>query len=62
MEKSIPSVYLSKSAGKYRVISQGMPVSADQGSAAEALKIAARFRLDVSPLLWDGDAGQFTQR
>ena len=52
-------VYLSTSGGKYRVISQGAPISADKSTREDALSVAARFRLEVSPRVWNGDAGRF---
>lgn len=56
---SEPKVYLSRSAGKYRVIQQGMPISGDKSSAAEALAVADHFKLKVSDKMWDGDVGDW---
>jgi len=55
--QSAPKVYLSASDGKYRVISQGIPISPDKRTAAEALEAATRFKLRVADQMWDGDAG-----
>lgn len=54
-----PKVYLSTSEGKFRVISQGLPISVDKRTAAEALAAAEQFKLKVSDRMWDGDAGQW---
>lgn len=48
--------YLSVSEGKYRVICQGVPISADKDTAAAALAVAKQFRIKLSERMWDGDA------
>lgn len=56
---SDPTIYLSTSGGKFRVISQGLPVTIDKPSAKEALTSAARCsaRCFVADgmTVWDGD-------
>ena len=54
-----PSVYLSASEGRYRVIQQGMPISRDMATPEEALSAASRFRLTVADRAWDGDRGEW---
>lgn len=55
-----PKVYLSASEGKYRVIVQGMPVSADKPTKAEALAAAASLKVTgLSDQMWDGDKGEW---
>lgn len=55
--------YLSTSDGKFRVISQGMPVTNDKPTAREALDAAAKCSARVfvadGDTFWDGDAGVF---
>jgi hypothetical protein len=58
-EPQDPQVYLSFSEGKYRVIRQGMPISADKDTSEEALQVAKQFGLKVSGNMWNGDIGQW---
>ena len=56
---SDPTTYLSMSDGKFRVINQALPVTADKPTASEALTAAARcsarcFVAD-GDTVWDGD-------
>jgi hypothetical protein len=55
-----PPVYLSTSAGAWRLIHGGMPLCKDQDEAAT--RWCARqfgFNPDLLPI-WDGDAGTFS--
>lgn len=54
-----PTAYLSTSGGKFRVISQGLPICADKASLAEALDAAGQVGVKVSRHVWNGDAGKF---
>ena len=54
-----PKVYLSFSEGTYRVIHQGVPISANKPTAREALQVAEHFKLKVSDRVWLGDSGQW---
>ena len=54
-----PPVYLSVSEGRYRVISHGLPISADKTSARDALAVATHFGLKVSDRVWYGDKGEW---
>jgi len=54
-----PSINLSASEGRYRVIQQGMPISRDMTSPQEALGVASHFRLTVADRAWDGDRGEW---
>lgn len=56
-----PKVYLSHSEGRYRVISQGVPISADKKTAAEALAVAHQFGLKVSEKVWEGDHARWSK-
>ena len=60
VEIKAPQSYMSKSAGFYRVISQGFPVCNDKSTEQEALTAAKRTGTEISnTLAWDGDAGQW---
>jgi hypothetical protein len=58
-----PTNYLSMSGGKFRVIHQALPVTADKPTASEALTSAARCsaRCFVADgmTVWDGDTGSW---
>ena len=58
-EEATPPAYLSISEGRYRVISQGMPVCADKATPAEALTAAQNLRVIVAPVAWNGDRAQW---
>jgi len=58
--KKDPAVYLSKSEGRFRVICQGVPVSNDKATEAEALEAAKG--LAVDSMAWDGDEGRWVER
>ena len=49
--------YLSTSHGKWRVISQAMPICADKDTPMEALAAAETMRLVIDPAAWNGDRG-----
>ena len=51
--------HLSFSDGHYRIMHMGMPVCADKNSLAEALRVADQFRLELLPVAWNGDLGQW---
>ena len=54
-----PKVYLSTSEGTFRVISQGLPISPNKPTAAEALHVAKLYNLKVADVMWNGDRGEF---
>lgn len=54
-----PSVYLSASEGRFRVISQGVPVAPDRMTEREALEDARRYGLKLAARFWDGDVGEW---
>lgn len=58
-EEATPPAYLSISEGRYRVISQGMPVCADKATPAEALTAAQNLRVIVAPVAWNGDRAEW---
>jgi predicted amidohydrolase len=58
-EEATPPAYLSISEGRYRVISQGMPICADKATPAEALTAAQNLRVIVAPVAWNGDRAQW---
>ena len=58
-EEAAPPAYLSISEGRYRVISQGMPICADKATPAEALTAAQNLRVIVAPVAWNGDRAQW---
>jgi hypothetical protein len=53
-----PKCYLSTSRDVWRVILQEMPLSADT-TKANAIKCAETFRVELAPVYWDGEAGDF---
>jgi ribosome-interacting GTPase 1 len=58
-EEATPPAFLSISEGRYRVISQGMPICADKPTPAEALTAAKHQRVIVAPVAWNGDRAQW---
>lgn len=57
-----PRVYLSTSEGRWRVISQGVPLCADTDEVT-ARALAARFKWDISHgRVWNGDKGEWEVR
>jgi predicted amidohydrolase len=58
-EEATPPAYLSISEGRYRFISQGMPICADKATPAEALTAAQNLRVIVAPVAWNGDRAQW---
>jgi predicted amidohydrolase len=60
-EEATPPAYLSISEGRYRVISQGMPVCADKATPAEALTAAQNLRVIVAPVAWNGDRAEWVR-
>ena len=58
-EEATPPAYLSISEGRYRVISQGMPICSDKKTPAEALTAAQHLRVSVAPVAWNGDRAQW---
>jgi hypothetical protein len=59
IERETPPAYLSISEGRYRVISQGMPICADKPTPAEALTAAKHQRVIVAPVAWNGDRAEW---
>lgn len=51
--------YLSTSGGKWRVISQAMPICADKNTPEEALSAAKTMRLVIEAAAWNGDRGEW---
>jgi len=60
-EEATPPAYLSISEGRYRVISQGMPICADKAPPAEALTAAQNLRVIVAPVAWNGDRAEWVR-
>ena len=60
-DQTSPRTYLSTSAGKYRVISQGSPISADKDTPEAALAACKAFTIWVEQptKMWNGDTGRF---
>ena len=58
-EEATPPAYLSISEGRYRVISQGMPICADKDTPAEALTAAKHQRVILAPVAWNGDRAEW---
>lgn len=54
--EATPPAYLSHSAGKWRVIVQGLPLCADKATAAEATAAAQTQKVKLAPVYWDGDS------
>jgi hypothetical protein len=59
IERETPPAYLSISEGRYRVISQGLPICADKPTPAEALTAAKHQRVIVAPVAWNGDRAEW---
>ena len=53
-----PKCYLSTSRDVWRVILQEMPLCADT-TKERAIECAKTFRVDLAPVYWDGEAGDF---
>lgn len=51
--------YLSTSDGKWRVISQAMPICADKNTPQEAIAAANTMRLVIEAAAWNGDRGEW---
>ena len=58
-EEATPPAFLSISEGRYRVISQGMPICADNLTPREALKAAQDLRVIVAPVAWNYDRAEW---
>jgi hypothetical protein len=58
-ERATPPAYLSTSEGRWRVISQGLPVGSDKATAAEAMRFAEKYRMKIAPVSWNGDRGEW---
>jgi hypothetical protein len=59
VERATPPAYLSTSGGRWRIISQGLPVCSDQATAAEAMRFAEKYRMKIAPVSWSGDRGEW---
>lgn len=55
VERATPPAYLSTSGGRWRIISQGLPVCSDQATAAEAMRFAEKYHMKMAPVAWNGD-------
>jgi hypothetical protein len=53
-----PKCYLSTSRDVWRVILQEMPLCADT-TKERAIDCAKTFRVELAPIYWDGEAGEF---
>jgi len=53
-----PKCYLSTSRDVWRVILQEMPLCADT-TKEKAIECAKTFRVELAPVYWDGEAGEF---
>jgi len=51
--------YLSTSGGRWRVISQALPVSDDKATPAAALAAARQLGLELEAAAWNGDRGEW---
>lgn len=51
--------YISWSGGLCRLIHQGMQLCADSKSDYMARKTAEQMKVELPPVHWDGDQGQF---
>jgi hypothetical protein len=54
--QAIPPAYLSHSAGRWRVIAQGLPLCNDKATAAEATAATTAHSVKLAPVYWDGDS------
>jgi hypothetical protein len=57
--EAMPPAYLSTSAGRWRVIVQGMPICSDKATAAEATAATTAHSVKLAPVYWDGDQAQW---
>jgi ribosome-interacting GTPase 1 len=57
--EAMPPAYLSHSAGRWRVIVQGMPICSDKATAAEATAATTAHSVKLAPVYWDGDRAQW---
>lgn len=51
--------YLSTSGGRWRVISQALPICDDKATPAAALAAARQLGLEIEAAAWNGDAGHW---
>lgn len=51
--------YLSTSGGRWRVISQALPISDDKATPAAALAAARQLGLELEAAAWNGDRGEW---
>lgn len=58
MKTEIPEIYLSKNEAGWCLIYRGMPLCA-MTSETEARQSAARFKLKLPEVFWDGETGRF---
>jgi hypothetical protein len=58
-----PRDYLSTSEGRWRAISQGVPVCADTPDRDRAVTCARQFKLNIAHgLVWNGDKGSWEKQ
>lgn len=57
-----PAVYLSGSGNRWRVICQGLPLSADKTTPTEALEVARKMKIQPSAYYWNEEEGIFYLR
>lgn len=60
--QAIPPAYLSHSAGRWRVIAQGLPLCNDKATAAEATAATTAHSVKLAPVYWDGDSATWKPR
>jgi hypothetical protein len=59
VERATPPAYLSTIGGRWRIISQGLPVCSEQATAAEAMRFAEKYHMKMAPVAWNGDRGEW---
>ena len=58
-ERTNPPAYLMTTAGQWRVIVQGIPLTADKPSQANARAAAERLGAVIAPVAWNADRQQW---
>ena len=58
-ERTNPPAYLMTTAGQWRVIVQGIPLTADKPTPAAAKAAAERLGAVIAPVAWNADRQQW---
>lgn len=58
-ERTNPPAYLMTTAGQWRVIVQGIPLTADKPTPAAAKAAAERLGAIIAPVAWNADRQQW---